>query len=210
MEAFLESSAYLWFDTEYTTLDLEKARLLQVSLVITDVNLDRLAPVEEDLNLVVRLDDGVSVSPWLTETMPELVNRCRSGEALPVEEIDVRLEAYVNRHVVVPMGDDKKKPILAGNSIHADWFLAHRFLPRFSSRLHYRHLDVTTLKLQWQDWLRRADKFEKDDPALVRKFFPGFNPATMNRQHDAYYDVQASIAEMNYYRKYLFKRPPQG
>ena len=168
MEAFLESSAYLWFDTEYTTLDLEKARLLQVSLVITDVNLDRLAPVEEDLNLVVRLDDGVSVSPWLTETMPELVNRCRSGEALPVEEIDVRLEAYVNRHVVVPMGDDKKKPILAGNSIHADWFLAHRFLPRFSSRLHYRHLDVTTLKLQWQDWLRRADKFEKDDPALVR------------------------------------------
>ena len=61
-----------------------------------------------------------------------------------------------------------------------------------------------------QDWLRRADKFEKDDPALVRKFFPGFNPATMNRQHDAYYDVQASIAEMNYYRKYLFKRPPQG
>lgn len=208
MEAFLESSAYLWFDTEYTTLDLDKARLVQVALVITTPRLERVAPMTEDLNLVVRLDPDAFISPWLQETMPDLVQRARSPEAVTVEEADRRLEAYVDRHVVVPLGDDKKKPILAGNSIHADWRLAQRFLPRFSNRLHYRHLDVTTLKLQWQDWMRNEEKFEKDDPELVKKHFSDFNPATLGRQHDAYYDVQASIAELAFYRKKLFRRPP--
>ncbi len=203
------SSAYLWFDTEYTTLDLGKARLLQVALVITDTGLNRIGPVSDDINLYVKLEPDIPVSPWVQETMPDVVEICRSDKACTVEEIDRRLCEVVDRHVVVPMGDDKKRPILAGNSIHADWHLANRFLPGFSALTHYRHLDVTTLKLQWQDWFG-GEPFEKDDDHMVSKYCPSFTPSPLNRAHDAYYDVQASIAELHYYRRKLLQAPPSN
>ncbi|HMP88559.1 MAG TPA: exonuclease domain-containing protein [Kiritimatiellia bacterium] len=200
------STAYLWFDTEYSSLELEKAKLLQVALVITDADLNRLAPVSEDLNLFIRFPERDTVSPWILENMPELVARCRSPQAISVEEADRKLASYIDRNVVVPLGDDKKKPILAGNSIHSDWYLARSFLPEMSKRLHYRHLDVTTLKLQWQDY-RNGEKFEKDDVKLVARHFPGLVTNQDSKLHDAYYDCQASIAELAYYRKHLFKKP---
>ncbi len=199
------STAYLWFDTEYSSLDLGKARLLQVALVITDANLRRIAPVSEDVNIFIRLPDNEVVSPWITENMPDLITRCRSATASPIEEADRRLAEYIDRTVVVPLGDDKKKPILAGNSIHSDWYLLLKYLPLVHQRLHYRHLDVTTLKLQWQDFAA-GDKFEKDDVKLVRKYFPDLVVNTETKVHDAYYDCQSSIAELAYYRKKLFKR----
>lgn len=199
------STAYLWFDTEYSSLDLGKARLLQVALVITDANLRRFAPASEDVNIFIQLPEREAVSPWITENMPDLINRCRADSASPVEEADRRLAEYIDRTVVVPLGDDKKKPILAGNSIHSDWYLLLKYLPRVHQRIHYRHLDVTTLKLQWQDYAA-GDKFEKDDVKLVRKYFPDLVVNAESKLHDAYYDCQASIAELAYYRKKMFKR----
>jgi oligoribonuclease len=199
------STAYLWFDTEYSTLELAKAELLQVALVITDANLNRITSPAEDLNLYIKLDKKTKLSPWILENMPTLVSNCRSADAVSAEEADKRLAAYIDRTVTVPLGDDKKKPILAGNSIHSDWYLLLKYLPRMYKRLHYRHLDVTTLKLQWQDHAL-GDKFEKDDVSLVKKYFPGLVVNGNSKLHDAYYDCQASIAELAYYRKKLFKR----
>jgi len=203
------STAYLWFDTEYSSLELGKARLLQVALVITDSRLKRIAPVSEDINLFIQLPTGEGVSPWIEENMPDLIGRCRSSAACTTGEADQKLAAYIDRTVVVPLGDDKKKPILAGNSIHSDWFLLLKYLPLTSQRLHYRHLDVTTLKLQWQDH-SNGEKFEKDDVALVRKYFPELATNGDSKLHDAYYDCQASIAELAYYRKHLLKRPAKS
>ena len=106
--------------------------------------------------------------------------------------------------MAVPAGEEKRKPVLAGNSIHCDWYLARRFLPHFIRRLHYRHLDVTALKLQWRDWFKGGE-FDKARTGLTAKFFAGPAGSVRGRQHDAYYDVQASIAELNYYRKQLRK-----
>lgn len=204
-----ESTAYLWFDTEYSSLELSNAHLLQVALVITDVNLRRIAPISEDVNLYIRVPDGVSISPWVQENMPQLVERCNSSEACTAEEADEQLAAYIDRTVVVPLGDDKKKPILAGNSIHSDWYLALKYLPKMHQRLHYRHLDVTTLKLQWQDYAS-GEKFEKDDPALIKEGFPEFVLNDASKLHDAYYDCQASAAELAYYRKRLLRDKTSG
>ena len=198
------STAYVWFDTEYSTLELDKAVLLQVAMIVTDANLERLAPKEEDINLFVKLPRGKKVSPWIMENMPDLVEKCRSPEAVSVDEVERRLCEAVERAVVVPAGEDKRKPVLAGNSIHCDWFLARKFLPGFLSRLHYRHLDVTAIKLQWQDWFK-GEEFDKSHGELTAKFFAGSDTQVSGRQHDAYYDVQASIAELNYYRKCLMK-----
>ena len=54
----MENSLYAWFDTEYSSLDLEKAVILQVALLITDSNLERVLPAERDVRLTVKLPEG--------------------------------------------------------------------------------------------------------------------------------------------------------
>jgi oligoribonuclease len=198
------STAYVWFDTEYSSLEIESAVLLQVAMRITDADLQPLDPLRRDLNVFVKLPDGAEVSPWIKENMPDIVARCRSNEAMEIGELDAQLAATVDRVVTVPGGEYKRRPILAGNSIHADWYLATKFLPRFLARLHYRHLDVTALKIQWQDLHPGEEEFEKENAALIARHCPEAKIDPAARRHDAYYDVQASIAELNFYRSRLF------
>ncbi len=197
------STAYVWFDTEYSTLEVENAVLLQVAMRITDADLQPLDPLRRDVNTFVRLPDGVEVSPWIKENMPDIVARCRSEDAVEVADLDAQLAATIDRVVVVPGGEFKRRPILAGNSIHADWWLAKKFLPRFLDKLHYRHLDVTALKIQWQDLVQQEDEFDKERTELVAQFCPEPKIDPASKRHDAYYDVQASIAELNFYRQRL-------
>lgn len=205
MDVHYRSTAYVWFDTEYSDLDFDRARLLQVAAILTDADLQRLHPPEQDVKLYVRLPDDVPVSPWVEDNLKDVLRICRSELAEPVAEVEQHLLNWLDRFVTLPGGEDKRRPILAGNSVHADWWLARRYLPRFLARLHYRHLDVTALKLQWQDW-RGGEAFDKDNAELMRSYFPGALVGADSGRHDAHYDVQASIAELNYYRHTLLAR----
>lgn len=197
------STAYVWFDTEYSSLELEQAVLLQVAMRITDADLDPLDPMRRDVNAFVKLPDNAQVSPWIKENMPDIVERCRSNDAVDVRDLDAQLAATIDRVVTVPGGEYKRRPILAGNSIHADWYLATKFLPRFLAKLHYRHLDVTALKIQWQDLQPGGEEFEKESAAQIAKYCPDPKIDPAAKRHDAYYDVQASIAELAFYRQRL-------
>lgn len=201
------SSYLVWFDTEYTTLDLERARLLQVAMTITDGDLHRVGPPEDDVRLAIRLPPSVRLSPWVEENLKPLVATCRSTEAVTAAEADRRLVAALEKALGPDPDSVTKRPVLAGNSVHADWWLARRFLPGFLARLHYRQMDVTALKLEW---LRRDPSFdfEKESGAIVRRYFPGalIGP---DERHDAHYDAQASAAELAFYRKHLLSRPPR-
>lgn len=199
------SSYLVWFDTEYTNLDLGRARLLQVAMMITDGDLRRVGPPERDVCLAIRLPPSARLSPWVEENLKPLVARCRSAEAVTAAAADRGLAAALEE-ALGPVPDSvTKRPVLAGNSVHADWWLARRFLPQFLGRLHYRQMDVTALKLEW---LRRNPSFdfEKESGEIVRRYFPGalIGP---DERHDAYYDAQASAAELAFYRKHLLSRP---
>ena len=196
----ISSTAYVWFDTEFTSLELDEAQLLQVSVMLTDKDLKRLTPPEEDINFYIRTDESVPLSAWVQKNLPELVEKCRSRAALPVEEIDEKLTAFIDRWCETPTKTIKKRPLMAGNSVHNDWILARKFFPVFTGRLHYRLLDVSTLKVQWLD-LTDGEEFDKQDPALVKKYFPEADLYRL-RQHDAYYDIIASAAELAYYREH--------
>jgi oligoribonuclease len=195
------STAYVWFDTEFTSLDLDRAQLLQVSVMLTDKHLRRLTPPEEDLDLYVRTDENVPLSPWVQKNLPDLVKKCRSRAALSVEKIDGKLTAFIDRWCGTPTKTIQKRPLMAGNSVHNDWILARKFLPEFVNRLHYRLLDVSTLKVQWFD-LADGEEFDKQDAKLVKKYFPEADLRRL-RQHDAYYDIVASAAELAYYRAHM-------
>jgi oligoribonuclease len=193
---------YVWFDTEYSDLDLETASLLQVAVLITDRALRRVLPPEEDVRLTIRLAEGQTLSPWVEENLPDLAQACRSPEAVMLAQADEQLAAYVDKVVGSPKEKENQRPILAGNSIHSDWWMIRRFLPLFRRRLHYRHLDVTAFKLEWQ-YIHPEDEFDKEKPELIQQYFPEARLVSEGR-HDAYYDVQASIAELAFYRQVLF------
>jgi len=195
---------YVWFDTEYTSLDLDQACLLQVAALITDASLRRILPREEDVRLMIRLPEDKAPSPWVEEHLPDLVKACRSARAVELAEADDRLAAYVDAAAGPPAEQESKRPVMAGNSVHEDWWLARRFLPRFLGRLNYRHLDVTALKLEWKN-LHQGMEFEKENPEHIRRYFPEAALPVLGSRHDAYYDAQASIAELAFYRKHLYR-----
>lgn len=194
-------SYYIWFDTEYSTLELESALLLQVSALVTDTDLKRCSTPDQDVRLTIRLPEDQTLSPWVEENLPDLVRACRSPEAVSLTEADARLAALVDSIAGPPAEKESRRPVLAGNSIHADWWLARRFLPGFLGRLHYRHLDVTTLKLEWQRQHPERE-FKKEDPEIIARYFPQAFLSASGTRHDAYYDIQASIAELSYYRRH--------
>jgi oligoribonuclease len=195
------STAYVWFDTEFSSLELDEAQLLQVAVMLTDKDLKRMTPPEEDINFYIRLSDAVPLSAWVEKNLPDLVKKCRSREAVSIEEVDEKLTAFVDRWCGTPTKTIQKRPLMAGNSIHTDWMLARKFLPVFVSRLHYRLLDVSALKIQWFD-LTDGREFSKDDAKTVKKYFPEADLRRL-RQHDAAYDIVASAAELAYYRAHM-------
>lgn len=154
-ETIKKTSAYVWFDAEFTSLELDQARLLQVAVIVTDHQLNRIHPEEADLNLCIKLADGEPVSDWVEENLSGLVAQCRSDEAVTLEEADQQITALLDQYCGTPCNEMADRPVLAGNSVHNDWFLMRKFLPQFGSRLHYRLLDVSTIKILWQDWWGR-------------------------------------------------------
>jgi len=204
-------SLYCWFDTEYTRLDLEKARLLEVALIVTDDELQPIAvrpegiPPEllrrDGLTACVTLPPRAEISEHVLEHYQPLLARCKA-EGRPVEEIDRYLSLYMDGFAETRLEDIRKRPVLAGNSVYADYFLARKFLPSFLSHLNYRHLDVTTLKLEW-GYHYHGPKFEKlGHSDQIRCYYRG-RDEIVGDKHDAYYDVQASMAELAYYRSHL-------
>jgi oligoribonuclease len=193
---------YVWFDAEYSSLEIEDAALLQVAALVTDSSLRRVLPVEQDVRLIIRPPEGAKLSPWVEQHLPGLVQACRSEAAVSVGEADERLAAYIDAAVGQPEQEDHR-PLLAGNSVHFDWWLVRRFLPRFLGRLNYRHLDVSAFKIEWKR-LHSEDSFNKEDPSMISMYFPEAFLPDSGARHDAYFDVQGSIAELEFYRRYFF------
>ena len=188
----------LWFDTEFSLLDLDRARLLQVAAIATDMRLRRILPREEDVRVAIRLEPAEPLSDWAQSNLADLLEQCRSTAAVPVDEADIRLADYAARARRVAGLPAEETAVLAGNSVHADWWLARRWLPLLMPHLHYRHLDVSSLKLEWL--AGGGAPFDKDRPDLLRTWFPQGTWDADHAPHDALYDVQASIAELAFYR----------
>ena len=200
---------YCWFDTEFTTLDLEAARLLQVALVVTDTDLRPIVPgpppgipadclERNGLNVYLRPPADWEPDDWHRTEMAWVIARC-TASVLEAEDADRMLALYLDAATGPAASDVRGRPPMAGNSIHNDWFLARRDLPLFSDRLHYRLLDVSALKSEWLAGGGGGSVLDKDDGEALRAAFPGADLAD-GAAHDAYYDAQASLAELAWYR----------
>ncbi len=193
---------YLWFDMEFTDLDPSRARILQVAALLTDAALQPLDETDRGLNFHVYLDPDAPVSEWVQENLAPLLQMCRTPQAVQPGAVEIMLTRYVDRLVGPAAEDIKARPAMAGNSVHSDWRLASIHYPALIDRLHYRLFDVSTLKQEWEGWWQQGEA-DKESAEWVQRNLPFEVPVIEGAVHDAYYDVLASIAELNFYRSQL-------
>jgi oligoribonuclease len=172
----------LWVDLEMTGLDTDKDVILEIAVEITDFEFKTLASYEARVQhrreLVV---ERMSKNIWwkdFPENRDDFVNKLDQGK--PLHQVESELIELLQAQF------GNEPAILAGNSIHNDRNFIKRWWPEFDLKLHYRMLDVSSLKVFMQG--KYAVEFEKKEV------------------HRAFDDIQASIAELQYYIEWLRKQ----
>jgi len=172
----------VWIDLEMTGLDQMQDHILEIAVIITDSNLVTLHP---GLSLVVHQPDAVleAMSPWCQE------HHLRSGLLADVAESTVTVEeAQTAVLEVVKNFCAPQRGVLCGNTIYQDRAFLRRCMPELDQYLHYRLIDVSSVK------------------ELVARWYPR-NPETFFKKsdtHRALADIQESILELQHYRSVFF------
>jgi oligoribonuclease len=169
-----------------TGLDLEVDELVEIAVVITDYDLN---PVDDGLDIVIRPDASA------LESMGDFVRAMHTDSGL-IEEIPngvsvAEAEYEVLEYVLKHVPDEQKAP-LAGNSIGTDRAFIAKFMPRLDAHLHYRNVDVSSIKELAKRWYPRAY----------------FNAPAKDGGHRALADILESIRELRYYRRAVFVDDP--
>jgi len=177
----------VWIDCEMTGLDLGKDKLIEVAALVTDGDLRVLG---EGIDLVIHADDAA------LESMPDVVRDMHAKSGLTEEvrrstvtmaEAEEAVLAYVKKFVTNP-----RSAPLCGNSIATDRGFLARDMPALDSYLHYRMIDVSSIK------------------ELARRWYPRvyFGQPAKGLAHRALADIRESIRELEYYRRTIFVAPP--
>jgi oligoribonuclease len=180
------SDYLVWIDCEMTGLNVEKDCLVEIAVVVTDSELNVLDP---GLDLVIKPNPAslANMNEFVTNMHTEsgLINEFDSG--LELEEAERKVLDYIQRWVT-----DPRQAPLAGNSIGTDRMFINRYMPTLDEFLHYRNIDVSSIK------------------ELTRRWYPKvyFQLPKKDGGHRALADILESIHELKYYRKTVFVEQP--
>ena len=181
------SDRLVWIDCEMTGLDLTRDALVEVAVLVTD---SELTVLDDGLDLVIAapqqaLDGMIPVVREMHTASGLLAAVANSTTS--VKQAEQRILAYVRRHV--PEG---RKVPLCGNSIATDRGFLARDMPELDRWLHYRMVDVSSIK------------------ELCRRWYPRvyYNAPTKAGGHRALADILESVVELRYYRSTIFVPPP--
>lgn len=174
----------VWIDLEMTGLDVEIHRIVELAVLVTDAQLE---PLDDGLDLVVHQP------PEVLRSMSETVRKMhtKSGLLAEIEASTLGLEGagtgaleYIAQHVPQP-----GTAPMCGNSIGVDRRFLDRYLPALDRYLHYRSIDVSSLK------------------ELCRRWYPESyqHRPSKKEAHRALADVRESIAELRYYRDTIMR-----
>ncbi|XP_064423499.1 oligoribonuclease, mitochondrial-like [Latimeria chalumnae] len=173
----------VWVDLEMTGLDIERDHIIEMACIITDSDLNVLA---EGPSLIINQPDELldNMSDWCKE------HHGKSGLTQAVRESKISLQqaeyeflSFVRQHT--PPGLCP----LAGNSVQADKKFLEKYMPQFMRHLHYRIIDVSTIK------------------ELSRRWYPEeYEAAPKKKASHRALDIQESIKELQFYRKSIFKK----
>jgi oligoribonuclease len=176
----------VWIDCEMTGLDLDVDELVEVAVVITDYD---LVPVDPGFDVVIKADqdvlDQMNDIVRVMHTTSGLIDEIPNGVSL------ADAEYQVNEYILRFVPEAQTAP-LAGNTIGTDRAFLAKYMPRVDGHLHYRSVDVSSIK------------------ELARRWFPRvyFQAPAKAGGHRALADILESIRELDYYRRALFVAQP--
>jgi oligoribonuclease len=180
------SDRLVWIDCEMTGLDLGADALIEVAALVTDFELNVLG---EGIDVIIKpsqesLDQMVEFVRSMHEKSG-LLDELAAGTTLA--EAEEQVLAYIKEHC-----PDGSRPPLAGNTVATDRSFLARDMPGLESFLHYRIVDVSSIKELSRRWYPRAY----------------FAAPTKRGNHRALADIQESIEELRYYREAVFVPRP--
>lgn len=174
----------VWIDLEMSGLEPEKCVILEIATIVTDKDLRILG---EGPNIAIKQPDEIfsGMDDWNTRhhNQSGLVARCKRSP------ISLQQAEEMTLKFLSPFTSPGQNP-LCGNSICQDRRFLYKYMPKLSEWLHYRNIDVTSLKELHARWYPQFEEFKKQE------------------KHLALDDIRESIAELDYYRKHMFI-PPQ-
>jgi len=176
----------VWIDCEMTGLDLTADALVEVAALVTDGD---LAVLGEGVDVIIRPPDEAlaQMNDFVRNMHTEsgLLDLLAAGMAMA--EAEQLVLDYVREHV-----PEERKAPLAGNTIGTDRAFLARHMPTLESHVHYRNVDVSSIK------------------ELVRRWYPRayFAAPAKGGNHRALADIQESIEELRYYREAVFVPDP--
>jgi len=189
-------SKLVWVDCEMTGLGgpgtVGNDRLLEIAVIVTDSDLTN---IKKGPNLIIHQSDAVLGNMnewcknhfgWKEDGSHEEGKLAALSKASPVSETEAERQVieFVSQHVA------QGKGLLAGNTVHADKRFLEAYMPSFMKYLHYRILDVSTVKEICSRWY--PEDFAKAPPKAYK--------------HRALDDIEASITELKYYQTSIFKK----
>ncbi|WJL95736.1 oligoribonuclease [Microbacterium sp. ET2] len=181
-----ENDRLVWIDCEMTGLDLAVDELVEIAIVVTDFE---LRPLDPGFHVVIKPDASAM------ENMSDFVRTMHETSGL-LEEIpggvtvaDAEFQAleYIQR-----FAPQEGKAPLAGNTIGTDRMFLAKYMPRVDRWLHYRNVDVSSIKELSRRWYPRAY----------------IHAPAKNGGHRALADIRESITELAYYRQAVFVPEP--
>ena len=177
------SEMLVWIDCEMTGLNLATDALVEVAVLVTDGNLNVLG---DGLDLLIappaaaleQMNDVVLEMHTKSGLLDDL-----KAATLTMAEAEQQILDYVKTYVPLP-----RKAPLAGNTIGTDRSFLARDMPELEAHVHYRNVDVSSVK------------------ELAKRWFPkaAYNTPAKNGNHRALADIQESIEELRYYRDAIF------
>jgi oligoribonuclease len=177
----------VWMDLEMTGLEPSRDVIVEIATLITDDDLTILA---EGPDLVIHQPDEVlaTMDPYVVDmhTKSGLLDAVRAS-TVTLEEAGAATLAFIRQHV-----DEPRSVPLCGNSIGTDRRFLAAYLPEIENFLHYRSVDVSSVK------------------ELVRRWYPAVRASRPRKlgSHRALDDIRESVAELRYYREHIFVPPP--
>jgi len=168
-------------DLEMTGLDPETDSIIEIATIITDGNLNIIA---EGPDIVIHQPDAAldDMDEWCTTHHGNsgLTARVRASK-ITLAEAEQQTLDFIRRYV-----PEHNSP-LCGNSIHQDRRFLLPYMPALEAWVHYRNIDVSTIK------------------ELARRWYPDIEAPVKEAEHLALADIRESIAELAFYRKKLFR-----
>jgi len=178
-----QTDLLVWIDLEMTGLDPAAHQIIEIATLVSSASLELVA---EGPDLIIWQPEPVlsTMNEWSREhhAASGLLERVRSS-TIGLAEAEARTLEFLRLYC--PEGSAP----LAGNSIHVDRFFLRHHMPKVEAHLHYRNVDVTSVK------------------ELARRWFPR-TFARLPRKSDAHRaldDIRESIAELRFYREHIFR-----